>query len=1044
MSKILIIDKNINDVDIFINSLSDDVIYYYSSDIHDIIGDINNNIDDIYLGLVYHNTRNCNVVYFDFNNFMPAEFNLKRAERFKSMMNREFDTKSIDIKSTDIKSISNKDTTHRESYGVYKTFSYDFVNFIITLRRRCTRNLYVDFITCNIYADENYQHDVDKLAGDYGIICRYSTNDFGYHTGDYILEKPNIVDISRLYFTDKLSLWHHVLSGVGTEISKDQLYLYGIRYRNKRYKLTRNITLPNNVYIKIYNGETFDGNNKTITILGISYGFIYVDECSTTYPVIKNINVISTVGANGGGILQAFCNNFKVINCKHTGLLSGIHAGGICTQPISNFDPVNGLHWGFKVIKCEHDGDMVSYIVDNIFAMGGIIGGGFGNNISDINICINVYISKCVNNGNMLNDRAYYGTGSAGICGTHWYNGCFGNNNYCKFKCKISKCINNGIMYGYYNGGIIAGCNGYNSTNVINGSGCFGNNNYGILKCKIIDCINNGDITSTSYHNGGICSGGFIEINGFDNVVINGGGCFGNNNYGTIKCKIYKCINNGNITGYYNGGLFTEARHVIYVSNNTTINGGGCFGNNNYGNFKCKIHKCVNNGNIVGDHNSGLFSSSDNLILYTDNDIINGGGCFGNNNYGLFICKMYNCLNNGNMTGNFNGGICNSYANVIKSATNSIINGGGCFGNNNANSGNITIKIYNCINYGNIIGNVSGGLFNNSGNINYVTSINNINGGGCFGNNNSGIILCTLNKCINNGSIIGGLNGGICTGGCNWSNSIMPIGGGCFGNYNKHIMTVKILNCSNNAHIRGNDSCGLFSGIYAFYWEFIGSQQFCAGNYNSGILNIDVYNCNSKVNIIGESNGGIFNNNCGCYNLIQSNGLPSVLNFNIDSCKIDGFVVNLNSANSSGMLFCNNILSTNFNSINTFIINNCEFSAYIEGINCGIIAGTGINYSNDSSSINKLYIVNSKFNISNNACLFGGLLNVLSDENSQTIIKHVKIHVKHDIKNHIINNIYALMPLNNIVNTSNNITLKNINRKSNLLLQPNYLYTYIN
>jgi hypothetical protein len=1096
MSKILIIDKNINDVDIFIDSLSHDTIYYYSSDRHNIINDIN--IEDIYLGLVYHNTRKCNVPYFNFNNFMPEDVSREHAEHIRSLTHRKRPSKSLLNNNVDVLSIINNDYVSlddnklimsRESYGNYN-FSYDFINFIITLRRRCQRNLYVDFITCSINADEKFQHDIDKLY-ELGIIVRYSTNDFGYQNGDYILEKPNVVDISHFYFTDKLSLWHHVLSGIGNEITKDQLYLYGISYVHKKYKLTHDITLPNNVYIKIYNGETFDGKNYNVTITGMSYGFIYVDECSVKYPVIKNLNVFSTIGANGGGILQAFCNNFKVINCKHTGLLSGIHAGGICTQPISNFDFVNGLRWGFKIIKCEHNGDITSSYVSGISAMGGIVGGGFGNNISNINICINVYIYKCVNNGNISNydEDDEYDNGSAGICGTHQYNGCFGNNNYCKFRCKIKKCTNNGDITGQYNSGIITGCNnGIYEINayIINGGGCFGNNNYGNIKCTIIDCLNNGNMTG--YNNGGICGAGNNYIINSDTCIINGGGCFGNNNYGTVKCKIYKCINNGNIIGDYNSGLFNGSSNDIQHSNSTIngggcfgnnnngiiicaiykcvnngymsgsdngglfngllnniassidlniiINGGGCFGNNNYGKFICKIYKCINNGNITGDASSGLFNNKFNTIVCYDTNIkyiINGGGCFGNNNYGLFNCTINNCFNNGIIINNYNAGICNGGYNSIFFNQNCVINGGGCFGNNNY--GNAIINIYNCINNGNITGNACGGLFYGGGNA--LDGINIVNGGGCFGNNNTGILSCTLNGCANNGQIVGDYNGGICTGGCSYTNdNAMSIGGGCFGNYNKHIMTVKILNCYGIANIKGNNGCGLFSGIRVYSGPLISTQHFCAANYNSGTINVVVKNCNNKVNIIGESNGGIFNDYCGCYNMIQSNGESSVLNFSIDSSDICGFVVNLNAANSSGMLFSNYILCYNFNSINNVVISNCKFKSYIEGINCGVIAGIGINYSNDDSSMNKLYLGHNKFKMSGVARLFGSLLNVSSGINSQTIIKHADIYSQ--IR-------YSIMSYNDVVNTFNNIKLKYINLYSHNrypLLQPNYAYEH--
>jgi hypothetical protein len=1082
--------------------------------------------------------------------------------------------------------------TYTEFHGNYKNFSYDFINFIIKLKRKVNNVLYVDFITCNIFTNEDHQHDIAKLFQEHNISIRYSTNEFGYQMGDYILEYPNKVDIYNIYFTHKLHLWRHVLSGSGIEITKDQLNLYNISYNvnKKTYKLHNNTVMPNNVYIKISDGETFDGNNKTITVSGVSYGFLYVDDVKyiNDYPVIKNLNSIATVGANGGGILQAYCNNFKIINCKHIGSLVGTHAGGMCSKPLGYFDQTHNNKWGFKIINCEHDGDM------NNSYVGGIIGGGYANNIS-INLYVNISIINCTNNGNITNE--YCG----GICGTHNMYGCFGNNNYGKFNCKIIDCVNNGNINGNYNGGLCTGCDNYGGNK--DGGGCFGNNNYGKFNCKIIDCVNNGNINGN--YNSGICVGGnnYISTN-INSIIINGGGCFGNNNYGKFNCDIIKCINSGNLNGSFNGGICAGGNNYVADDNGVgIINGGGCFGNNNYGYLRCNINKCINNGNIIGDYIGGICASGYNdiyqfsnssggtiingggcfgnnnykklkIIIYSCKNegniignncsgvccssynyieledyscYINGGGCFGNNNYGNFKCEIIKCINRGYLTGLYNGGICSFYMNLMNNScgaingggcfgnnnygflecniikcinygnitstyscagiclsgsnimyyytkpiiSESIINGGGCFGNNNnnickctiikcINNGNmygsynsgicvcqinyiyivfnitvpitingggcfgnnnnkkLTINIYKCTNNGNISGNYSSGMFNDIGNVNlnlYYNMFYVIRGGGCFVNNNNGIISCIINKCINNSIISGNNNGGICNGGCNMILDAFAFGGGCFGNYNNKIINIIIKKCINNTIINGNNNA-MFSGHVFDVGGLVGSVQFCACNYNKGTINVIIKACVNKCLIIGIYNGGYFNNVCGCYNYATLDGYPSVLNFLVESCVLYGSITNLNNSNPSGGLFSNIVLCYNDMSINKIKIKKCKFNIYIEGITSGIITGGYINYSNNSS--NKLNLDKCKFIASGyNIGLFGGYLNVLSDINSQTNIKHIRYY------NDNINT-FIIMPYNITINTFNNINLSHIKIYSTekyLLLQPNYLYS---
>jgi hypothetical protein len=185
MTKILIIDKHINDIDIFIAGLSIDVNYYYSDQIHDIIND--DLIDDIYIGLVYHNTRKCNVCSFNFNNFMPIN-NANKSIDYTQIFDDNFISQDYKLTPHD-ESIMNL-LKHRQIPEMinnnsidysndYLNFPRDFINFIITLRKKHdTCKLYINFITCSVHTNANHQHDIDKLLREHDITIRYSTNDW--------------------------------------------------------------------------------------------------------------------------------------------------------------------------------------------------------------------------------------------------------------------------------------------------------------------------------------------------------------------------------------------------------------------------------------------------------------------------------------------------------------------------------------------------------------------------------------------------------------------------------------------------------------------------------------------------------------------------------------------------------------------------------------------------------------------------------------------------------------------------------------------------
>jgi hypothetical protein len=481
------------------------------------------------------------------------------------------------------------------------------------------------------------------------------------------------------------------------------------------------------------------------------------------------------------------------------------------------------------------------------------------------------------------------------------------------------------------------------------------------------------------------------------------------------------------------------------------INGGGCFGNNNQGDFTSKFIKCTNNGNITGNYNAGICVGGFNALLNsTLNAVIisctiNGGGCFGNNNKDIFKSSFIKCKNNGNMNGNHNGGICtgdnNNIINTFNGESDNMINGGGCFGNNN--QGTFKSVIYKCEHRGNIDGNFSCGLFNNNGNIcindqSNVTSNNFINGGGCFGNYNTGILYCDIIKCSCIALMNGNYNSGICNGGSNLLADNTTIkGGGCFGNYNERNINVQVESCNINVIITGNNCSSMFVGTIANHSNNIfGTEHFCACNYNLGVIKAAVNNCAIKYQLNGSYNGGIFNDA-----VVSNNG--NNCSMIIDSCNISGSIINTNTVVAScGGIFNSDVLcSNNANSINKINILNCIFNIYAEGNYIGVLAGIRVNSYNTLLSVNKFNVTNSKFKIiSNNNTgigLFGGVICISSDNNSQININQVDIH-RHNVLS------YIIMPYNDFyINVYNNINLRciNIYDSKYLLLQPNYLFS---
>jgi hypothetical protein len=284
----------------------------------------------------------------------------------------------------------------------------------------------------------------------------------------------------------------------------------------------------------------------------------------------------------------------------------------------------------------------------------------------------------------------------------------------------------------------------------------------------------------------------------------------------------------------------------------------------------------------------------------------------------------------------------------------------------------------------------------------------------------------------------GNYNSGICNGGSNLLADNTTIkGGGCFGNYNERNINVQVESCNINVIITGNNCSSMFVGTIANHSNNIfGTEHFCACNYNLGVIKAAVNNCAIKYQLNGSYNGGIFNDA-----VVSNNG--NNCSMIIDSCNISGSIINTNTVVAScGGIFNSDVLcSNNANSINKINILNCIFNIYAEGNYIGVLAGIRVNSYNTLLSVNKFNVTNSKFKIiSNNNTgigLFGGVICISSDNNSQININQVDIH-RHNVLS------YIIMPYNDFyINVYNNINLRciNIYDSKYLLLQPNYLFS---
>jgi hypothetical protein len=309
-------------------------------------------------------------------------------------------------------------------------------------------------------------------------------------------------------------------------------------------------TTTNAYFVPSSNNITFDGQNYTVTISGItSYSGLIKNGTSTPSTgksniIVQNINITtsgsSTVANYGGWVCQqyfgSYSNNNTIQNCSNTGLISGRHAGGICGG-------APGYSGTCSVTNCSNTGSIT----------GDYAGGICGNAAGIYGTCT---VSNCSNAGEI----GSYGAG--GICGISA--GYYGT-------CTVSNCSNTGSITGLCTGGICGSRLGYNATSDCSITNCYnigaisGNNAGGIVGAEvgkntsktitISQCYNLGSVASTC---GGICGG--------------------------TEGSTYTNIPTVNITNCYNAGTFVDAnsyfiadslqiKNSIVLTNTYYVNG---------------------------------------------------------------------------------------------------------------------------------------------------------------------------------------------------------------------------------------------------------------------------------------------------------------------------------------------------------------------------------------------------------------------------------------------------------------------------------------
>jgi len=962
---VLVVDKKLNNLSLFLTGILNinNVIQYDENTtpesvitlIKSISDGNENGIFNINLGFVYHNKGVVQCPFFNSVNSSQIT-NVNKTDNINTSANNANIKPNIQSKVTGNVGAPAFSQT-------LMTMLYDIKHMFNNLN--ATVNLALDLITC----DSNL-FNYNKISKQLNITIRYDTNPMG-DISNWTMNNPTTFSIHDLYFNNNITNWTYTLSVSPNDIrlalvngTEPNLSKYISFTQSKKisgsgtFKLNKNIFWPydvnNNDYIiNLLNGDIFDGEQHTITfgdgsdsnfgIFGINLDGLL--NLQLSLPVIKDLSIKSQIvspsdSVGGGGFIRNASQDFRAINCHHTGTINCVNGGGICSQPFLNVSD-SQLH-SIYISSCSQTGN----IINGNNGCGGIVGGGFGNNLNNSNtnqltINLKFNIRKCYSKMTSIGSDNV-----GGIIGSESVNnlGCIGNgNNYntttdsiVNITGKFTQCHFNGNLSGNNCGGICAGGD-INNNNI--GGGCIGNNNNiggfnfdnggnggngdGTITLNILfdHCFSKGNLSGNNC--GGICAGGDINNNNI------GGGCIGNNNnIGGFNFNF-----NGNGNGGNGGGIITLNILFDHCFSKGNLSGNNCGGicaggdinNNNIGGG------CIGNNNNIGGFNFG-----------------NGSGNGGNGDGTITLNILFDrCFSKGNLSGNNCGGIC-------AGGNNNGSIGGGCIGNNNniggfnfngnGNGGNgdgtmtLNVLFDHCFSKGNLSGNNCGGICAGGNNNDFI-------GGGCIGNNNNiggfnfgggnggnggGTITfnVSFDHCFSKENLSGNNCAGICAGG---DNNIY-IGGGCIGNNNNIggfsfgnnggngggtiTLTILFEHCSSKGNLSENNCGGICAGGNNNY---IGGG--CIGNNNNiGGINVGgdgsgnginggtllirakLTKCHVNITSDGNFNSGLCAGFIGCYNSNNSthNGQNFTIKLDVKNCTC--IFVNKTGNGNSGLL----------------------------------------------------------------------------------------------------------------------------------------------
>ena len=164
---------------------------------------------------------------------------------------------------------------------------------------------------------------------------------------------------------------------------------------------------------------TFDGNNNTVTISGVTNYPGLINSNSKSNITVQNVGVLnsgSTLAANSGWVCHTFYGqsaiNNIVTNCYSTGAITGQFSGGICgylagfsggSVTISNCYSTGAISGGNAGGICGYRaGDSGSVTITNCYSTGAISSGGGGICGSNAGQSAgSVTITNCYSSGTM-------------------------------------------------------------------------------------------------------------------------------------------------------------------------------------------------------------------------------------------------------------------------------------------------------------------------------------------------------------------------------------------------------------------------------------------------------------------------------------------------------------------------------------------------------------------------------------------------------------------------------------------------------------------